>query len=72
MRCRHEQNSWILGGTWRWCYRCGAIQHLKATGRNTLIAVSRWVRPTGPNGKNPHDEMLKLPIRRKPQEDREP
>lgn len=74
MRCRHEQNAWVLGGTWCWCYVCGAIQQLRMLPSGVATPTSRWVKPTGPNGKNLHEEMLKPPIRRKrrPQEDREP
>ena len=60
MRCRHERNMWVLGSVWGWCYRCGALRRLSTP------SSSRWVKPTGPNGKNPHEEMQKPPIRRKP------
>lgn len=42
----HRRSMWALaGGTLLWCYRCGALRHISVP--------SRWIKPTGPNGKNP-------------------
>jgi hypothetical protein len=64
-RCYHDRNSWILGGVWQWCYRCGALQRLEAvpdgTSNPPLMAVTGWQRPVGPDGQNPQS----LPLMRR-------
>jgi hypothetical protein len=53
-RCYHERNSWLIaGGFWTWCYRCGAIQKNRHCDGNAVTPDGPWVKPTGPNGKNP-------------------
>lgn len=54
-RCRHDRNSWILGGVWEWCYRCGAIRRLDRVPGTTngLYPLTVWLRPVGPDGENP-------------------
>lgn len=43
----HRKSFWaIAGGAWLWCYRCGALRQANALG-------ARWVKPTGPKGRNP-------------------
>ena len=60
-RCRHERNSWILGGEWEWCYRCGALRRLKPLGGNACAVDSGWLRPVGAEAANPSN----LPPRQK-------
>lgn len=64
MRCRHERNSWILGGVWEWCYRCGALRRLRPIGVNASAADSGWQRP---QEQNPSE----LPPRRMTTRDRD-
>jgi hypothetical protein len=54
-RCRHERNAWILGGTWEWCYRCGALRGLALIPgtSNHLKSITGWRIPCGPEGDNP-------------------
>jgi hypothetical protein len=54
-RCRHECNSWFLGVTWQWCYRCGALRQVTRTfwGADETLAYSGWQRPVGADGDNP-------------------
>jgi hypothetical protein len=58
MKCRHR-TSWILGSSYEWCYRCGAFRRLRATGLTSMVPVTTWCRPTGPNGDNPFGPWAK-------------
>ena len=42
----HRRSLWVMaGGHLLWCYRCGAVR--------TANKGDGWIKPTGPNGKNP-------------------
>jgi hypothetical protein len=52
-RCRHR-NLWLIaGGSYEWCYQCGAIRTLRESGINQLMPSSPWCSPTGKDGENP-------------------
>lgn len=54
-RCRHERNSWLIaGGSYEWCYVCGAIRRMmKIPLTNGVTSDSGWLRPTGDAEHNP-------------------
>ena len=46
-RCRHR-NSWLIsGGSYEWCYSCGAIRTCQESGIAQVTPTSPWCRPTG-------------------------
>lgn len=50
----HRQSSWLIaGGVWMWCYRCGAIRLNRKYEIEGGKVRTKWIRPTGPDGKNP-------------------
>lgn len=52
-RCRHR-NSWLMsGGSWEWCYECGAVRRMFESGPAQVTPLLDWCRPTGPRGENP-------------------
>ena len=57
MRCRHSK-TWIItaGSTAHivWCYGCGAIRTSGYPDANDV-----WIKPVGPEGKNPWDDAVK-------------
>lgn len=56
-RCRHERNSWIIGGgMYEWCYVCGAFRKLDDSD-NVLHPISKWIKPTGNPDKNPYNKL---------------
>ncbi len=60
MKCCHS-HTWIVGGgSGEWCYQCGAYRGLRSLGGNRLAARTNWVRPTGPDGKNPFEKLKEL------------
>jgi hypothetical protein len=63
-RCLHR-GSWLLGGVWEWCYRCGALRRLRVTGPAACAPDSRWLRPGGAKGVNPF-KLADLPKRAEP------
>lgn len=58
-RCRHR-DTWLLGTSGEWCWRCGAYRGLKPTGPASAVARTRWVRPVGHYGKNPWRRSVEL------------
>lgn len=54
MRCRHYRSWLIAGGEYEWCYECGGLRRMKHVGQNAVMAITRWTKPTGKNGRNPY------------------
>ena len=55
-RCRHR-DSWLLaGGTYEWCYRCGALRRMREAGIAEVVPMSPWLKPVGPAGGNPWEK----------------
>ena len=64
-RCRHERNSWIIGGVAEWCYVCVAYRGLRwnPTG-DGVEARTNWVKPTGDRDNNPYEKLRTMAIDR--------
>lgn len=57
-RCRHERNSWLIGGGYyEWCYVCGAFRKMSKIGTNRVVPAGVWIRPTGDKDKNPYEKL---------------
>jgi hypothetical protein len=57
-RCRHDRNSWIVGGgSGEWCYVCGAYRGLKAISANESAPRTKWIIPTKDRNYNPVDKI---------------
>jgi hypothetical protein len=57
-RCRHERNSWIIGGgAYEWCYVCGAFRRLQIISGNESEPYGKWIRPSGDKGNNPTSQL---------------
>jgi hypothetical protein len=59
--CKHR-GSWIIGGgSYEWCFECGAFRGLKQHGpqSNMVAPCSPWVHPSGIGGENPHEKWCK-------------
>jgi len=54
-RCRHERNSWIIGGGfYEWCFVCGAIRGMLPDKKQNFVSPrTLWIKPTGNPKKNP-------------------
>lgn len=52
-RCRHRDTWLVAGGSYEWCYNCGAFRTTRETGPAQVTPSSPWCRPTGPAGENP-------------------
>lgn len=53
IRCRHN-GSWIIGGgTYEWCYECGAFRSLVEAGIAQITVTSPWCYPQGIGAENP-------------------
>ena len=57
-RCRHERNSWIIGGgRHEWCYvSAAAYRGLKEVDNGSLSQMTKWVKPTGNRDDNPYEK----------------
>lgn len=52
-KCRHN-TTWLMdGGTWEWCYGCGAWRRMRETGIAQCAPMSPWCVPVGVGGENP-------------------
>jgi hypothetical protein len=59
-RCRHKETWLISGGSYEWCYQCGALRKMMISyPPNSVTPITQWTRPTGNKGTNPHP-MKKL------------
>jgi hypothetical protein len=56
-RCRHRDSWLIAGGTYEWCFRCGAFRRMRETGIAQVAAMSPWLRPVGPDAPNPWEQF---------------
>lgn len=57
--CKHR-GSWIIGGgSYEWCYCCGALRQMKQTGHNSCAPDSPWCKPAGVRCENPWDAWQK-------------
>jgi hypothetical protein len=52
-RCRHRDSWLIAGGSYEWCYRCGALRNMRETGIAQVSPESPWCKPVGATAPNP-------------------
>jgi len=53
IKCRHNGTWLIAGGSYEWCYECGAMRTTRETGIAQVAPDSPWLRPVGIKGENP-------------------
>jgi len=52
-KCRHNGSWLIAGGSYEWCYECGAIRTTRETAIAECVVDSPWLRPVGVGAENP-------------------